>query len=251
MTQDTLEICAGDVASVFAAYAAGATGVEMCAALPLGGLTPPESTLGMTRGLDGMYRNVLIRPRPGDFLYSDLEFAQMEADVRSREVAAADGIVTGMLTADGRVDTRRCARLMDLAPCKQYTFHRGFDMVRDPERALEEIIALGFNRILTSGCAPTAEAGIPLLRRLNDRAKGRIIIMAGGGVTPGNITRIKSQTGISAFHASASESIQSRMTFRNMATHMSRESADEYSYSSTSPVRARELGALLGLTPRN
>lgn len=227
-----LEICAGDVASVFAAHRAGATGVEICTGLAMGGLTPPASMLDMTQGLEGMYRHVLLRPRAGDFLYSSLEFTQMLEDARSCAVQRCDGLVVGILDRHGNVDKARCAELIAQLPGREHTFHRAFDMVSNPEQALEDIIELGFARVLTSGCSPSAAEGVQLLGRLVRQAAGRIKIMAGGGVRPQVIPLLK-QAGIECFHASASHRVESGMEWRNQATKMSAESLDEYGFATT------------------
>lgn len=240
--QPEVEICAGDEQSVFAAFSGGATRVEMCTGLSVGGLTPPASMLEDTKMLSpAMKRHVLIRPRPGDFLYSEREFMQMLTDVRSAAIQEADGIVFGILDADGNVDIRRCRAIIENCGDRSYTFHRAFDMTRDPFRALEEIIACGFDRILTSGCAPTAEEGIPMLRKLREQAGERIIIMAGGGINSSNAGKIMEETGIISLHASASEKVESKMRYRNNATKMSRESMDEYSYTTSSEEKVRLL----------
>ncbi len=246
-----LEICAGDTESVMQAFFGGATRVEMCSALPIGGLTPADSQMTLTRQVSpAMKRNVLIRPRPGDFLYSESEFMSMVADMKSAAIAEADGFVIGMLTPGGSVDKERTALLMrsvspDLRSNKTFTFHRAFDMTSDPFQALEDIIELGFDRILTSGCASSAEAGIPLLRRLNEQAAGRIIIMAGGGINAGNARRIMEETGIRSLHASCSETVKSKMQFRNTAASMGGGSDDEYSWKTTSRKKVEDLAKVV------
>lgn len=236
-TKPELEICAGDLNSIRAACLGGADRVEICCALLLGGLTPPPSSLTLSEPFaDRIRRHVLVRPRPGDFLYTEEEMQCMESDIADRSLARADGFVIGILRADGSIDTERTARLMRRASAigaKSFTFHRAFDMTADPSRALEDIIALGFDRVLTSGCAPTAEKGIDMLRRLNRQGAGRITIMAGGGINAGNLRRIASETGITSFHASCSVSIPSGMTFRNDSTRMGAGSDDEYSSTSS------------------
>lgn len=234
-----LEICAGDRESVETALAGGATRVEICSALPIGGLTPPQSSLSLTDNLQGnIVRHVLLRPRPGDFLYNEQEICDMEADLDTPAFRAADGYVLGCLKPDGTVDCALSERLMLKAvqgaeDKKSFTFHRAFDMVSDPFKALEDIIALGFDRILTSGCASAAVEGIPLLRELNRRAAGRIIIMAGGGVNAANAARIMEETGVRSLHASCSAPKYSKMLFHNTKTNMGSASADEYAYTTT------------------
>ncbi len=184
MTKPELEICAGDLRSIRAAVLGGADRVEICSALPLGGLTPQASSLLLSEPFaDRLRRHVLLRPRPGDFLYTEDEMLCMEADLSEPSLARADGFVIGVLRSDGSVDIERTSRLMRRGAAfgaKSFTFHRAFDMTADPFRALEDIIALGFDRVLTSGCAPSAEQGMEMLRCLNEQAAGRITIMAGG-----------------------------------------------------------------------
>lgn len=238
-----LEICAGDLQSVEAARRGGADRVEICCALPLGGLTPPLSSVSLSeRVAPGIARHVLLRPRPGDFLYDDCEMECMEADMAAGAFARADGFVIGVLRADGTVDMERTSRLMRAASArgaKSFTFHRAFDMVSDPRQALEDIISLGFDRVLTSGCAPTAPEGVEMLRILHEQGAGRIRVMAGGGINAGNVRQIAEQTGITSFHASCSVRTESRMVFRNARTRMGAGSADEYS-SVTSGLRLVE-----------
>ena len=249
--QPELEICTGDYDSIMKAFFGGATRVEICSALPIGGLTPPESMLTRTATLSpAMKRNVLIRPRPGDFLYSDTEFLSMVEDMRSPGIAAADGYVIGILKADGNIDKERTALLMRCVSEKDrknktFTFHRAFDITSDPCQALEDIIELGFDRILTSGCAASAEEGIPMLRRLHEQAAGRIIIMAGGGINASNARRIMEETGIMSLHASCSEIVRSNMQFRNASVSMGASSDDEYSWKTSSSEKIAELSRIV------
>ena len=246
-----LEVCTGDYDSIMAAFLGGATRVEICAALPIGGLTPTAAVMEMTRHVaPAMKRHVLIRPRPGDFLYTDNEFMTMVAEMRSPGIMAADGYVIGILDADGNVDKERTALLMkcvgeNATDCegnrKSFTFHRAFDMTSDPFQALEDIIELGFDRILTSGCAATAEAGIPMLRRLNEQAAGRIVIMAGGGVNAANVRKIMEETGVMSLHGSCSGRVESGMRFRNESASMGAGSDDEYSWNTTSRDKVEAL----------
>lgn len=245
MQKPELEICAGDLRSISAAALGGADRVEICCALPLGGLTPQASSLSLSEPFaDRLRRHVLLRPRPGDFLYTEEEMLCMEADLSEPSLARADGFVIGVLRADGSVDTERTSRLMRCGAAfgaKSFTFHRAFDMTADPFRALEDIIALGFDRVLTSGCAASAEEGIEMLRRLNEQGAGRITIMAGGGINPGNLRRIAAETGITSFHASCSVRIPSGMSYRNDATRMGAGSDDEYSSTSSDRTLVERL----------
>lgn len=233
-----LEICTGDIRSIQAAVLANADRVEICCALPLGGLTPQVSVMKLSEQFSSQIRrHLLIRPRQGDFLYDDDEMELMKADIADPSFARADGFVIGALRPDGSIDTKRVAELIRCASVhgdKSFTFHRAFDMCADPFRALEDIIELGFDRLLTSGCAPSAAEGIDTLRRLNEQADGRIRIMAGGGINAENARKIAEHTGITSFHASCSTRIESRMIFRNQSTHMAAGSSDEYTYPSSS-----------------
>lgn len=199
-----LEVCAGNLASVEAAVQGGAERIELCSALSLDGLTPSMGIVQHVRErFPGLKVHVLIRLREGNFVYND-----HEVDVMARDIEAvlpwADGIVCGALNADGHIDLPAMRSLVAAAQGKPFTFHRAFDVCRDPFTALEQIIDLGCSRILTSGQQPSATQGIDLLRRLNERAAGRIIIMPGGGVNPGNACHILDCTGCHEIHASCS-----------------------------------------------
>ena len=197
-----VEICAGDIQSAQAAVLGGAQRIELCSALPLDGLTPSAGLIQAARSLEGIKLHVLIRPREGDFVYDATETEIMLHDISLAKQLGADGVVIGALTPDGDIDIPTCRRLIAAAEGMQVTFHRAFDRCADPHRALEEIIALGCSRLLTSGQAPTAEAGIPLLRELVHQANGRIIIMPGAGVTPADARRILDETGATEIHGS-------------------------------------------------
>lgn len=197
-----LEVCAGDLASAQAAAQGGAHRIELCSALHLDGLTPSAETIEAARRIEGLKLHVLIRPREGDFVYDDAETCTMLRDIRLAHQLGADGVVIGALTREGDIDIPLCRRLVEAAQGMQITFHRAFDRARNPLQALEQIIALGCTRLLTSGQAPTAEAGIPLLRQLVLQANGRIIIMPGAGVTPANARRILDLTGATEIHGS-------------------------------------------------
>ena len=204
-----------------AAQAGGADRVELCAGIPEGGTTPSYGDIALAREvLTGTRLHVIIRPRGGDFLYSPLEQRIMLKDIEMAQRLGADGVVFGSLTADGNVDIPLMERLMEAAQGMSVTFHRAFDVCRDPYTALEDIIRLGCDRLLTSGQQPTAEQGIPLLRKLQEQAAGRITLLAGCGVNEQNIARIARETGIHEFHFSARESVESGMGYRNEAISM-------------------------------
>lgn len=236
-----LEICAGSVESAIAARNGGAQRIELCAALEIGGVTPSAGLIAEARKVDGLTLNVIIRPRGGDFLYDEHEVACMEQDIRICRELGADGVVIGALTADGDIDTALCRRLIAAAGDMSVTFHRAFDMCRDPKAALEELITIGCDRVLTSGQAATAQAGIPLLKELVEQADGRIIIMPGCGVNSDNAARILQATGAVEIHASARKSVGSGMKFRHSGVSMGNPDSDEYARKETDVNEVRTI----------
>lgn len=196
-----LEVCCGDIESVRAAKEGGAQRVELCQALELDGLTPSEAMMEEAIGM-GIPVQVLVRPREGDFVYDKDEVEGMSRDIRLAKRLGANGVVIGALKPDGSIDEDIIRRLVGEAEGLSITFHRAFDVCTHPEEALEQIISLGCHRLLTSGQAPTAEQGIPLLKRLVRQSSGRIIIMPGAGVNVDNARRILSETGASEIHGS-------------------------------------------------
>lgn len=209
------EICANSVASCLAAQEGGAHRVELCAGIPEGGTTPSYGMIRSARESISIGLNVIIRPRGGDFLYSEEELREMVYDIRTARNLGADGLVFGCLTPDGDVDMEAMKLLMEAAGDTPVTFHRAFDHSADPFKALEDIISLGCARILTSGCKPTALEGATLLAGLVEKAGDRIIIMPGCGVREDNIAEIARGTGAREFHFSAREPVESGMIFRN------------------------------------
>ena len=236
-----LEICAGSVESAVAARDGGAQRIELCAALEVGGVTPSAGLIAEARKIDGLTLNVIIRPRGGDFLYNEYETACMEQDIRTCKQLGVDGVVIGALTPDGDIDTVLCKRLIAAANGMSITFHRAFDMCRDPKKALEELIAMGCDRVLTSGQAATAEAGIPLLKELVQQAGRRIIIMPGCGVNSNNAAAILSATGATEIHASARKSVGSGMKFRHSGVSMGNTENDEYARKETCKNEVKKI----------
>lgn len=213
------ELCAYTLAACESARRTGVTRVELCASPWEGGTTPSAAAIRMARSVGDFELSVMIRPRGGDFCYTELEFRQMIEEIRFARTVGVDGMVFGVLTADGAVDAARCAALVAEAGPLEVTFHRAFDMVRDPDEALEALVAAGCRRILTSGGAPTAAGGAETLRRLVARAAGRIEVMAGSGVNPGNARQL-AQLGVDALHFSARTLRPSSMRWRNEALSM-------------------------------
>lgn len=211
-----IEVCANSVESALNAQNAGADRVELCAGMPEGGTTPSIGQIMMARELLTRTKlHVIIRPRGGDFLYTDLEVQTMIKDIQAAKELQVDGIVIGCLTANGDVDVKQMEHLMREADGLSVTFHRAFDMCRNPHQTLQEIIALGCDRILTSGQQPTAVQGIPMLKQLQMEADEHIIIMPGCGINPSNIQQIANETGTKEFHLSGRTNVNSRMRFRN------------------------------------
>jgi copper homeostasis protein len=216
------EICIDSIAGVRAAAEAGAARVELCASLIEGGITP---SIGMVRQAvaiaDGRLKvHVIIRPRGGDFLYSADEFAVMRDDVAAAKAAGAAGIVIGLLDAEAVIDEARSAALIALARPLSVTFHRAFDVARDPFASLDALIHLGVDRLLTSGQEPGVVEGAPLIRRLIAHAADRIVIMPGGNITPRNAARVAVDTGAQEFHFAAFAPEASGMRWRNEAVFM-------------------------------
>ncbi|MBR6948469.1 MAG: copper homeostasis protein CutC [Muribaculaceae bacterium] len=233
-----VEVCANGVESCLAAQQGGADRVELCAGIPDGGTTPSYGEIKVARRvLTTTHLHVIIRPRGGDFLYSDLEVERMAADIAVCRDLGVDGVVFGCLKADGTIDVEKNRYLMECSQGMSVTMHRAFDRAADPEQALEQIIALGFNRILTSGQQPKAIQGVDLLARLNRQAAGRIILMAGSGVTEQNIKEIRDVTGLNEFHFSGRESVPSAMQYVNPNLYMGRPGTNEASLDYTTSRR--------------
>jgi copper homeostasis protein len=208
------EICVDSVAGVRAARIAGAARVELCAGLLEGGTTPSRGMIRRARQVAGIRLHVIIRPRGGDFLFDDDEFATMEADIETAKAEGADGVVIGQLTADGLIDERRTRELIARARPLAVTFHRAFDMTPQPYDALESLIALGVDRVLTSGQESSVLEGLALITALVERAGQRIIVMPGGGITARNVHTIVAAAKPREIHFAALELEAGGMRFR-------------------------------------
>ena len=207
-------------AGAFAAERGGADRVELCDNLLEGGTTPSAGCIKVTRRGLKIGLQVIIRPRGGDFLYTADELEVMREDIRIAKDLGADGLALGCLTSEGDVDRDRMRELITLARPLNVTFHRAFDLCRDPRQALEDLIALGADRVLTSGQEATCVEGLDLIAELQKQTAGRIIVMPGGGITPRNVKRIVSGTGVSEVHLSARRTIESGMAYRNSRVFM-------------------------------
>lgn len=210
-----IEICANSAQSCVEAEVGGASRVELCAGIPEGGTTPSYGEIMTAKQLTSQIDiNVIIRPRGGDFLYTNAEVNSMLLDIHLCKQLGVHGVVFGCLTKEGDIDVPLMKKLIDAAKPLSVTCHRAFDVCRDPFKALEQLIELGCDRILTSGQQSDAFKGIPLIKKLVEKAAGRIIIMPGCGVRDTNIDQIERETGAVEFHTSARSVIQSQMEYR-------------------------------------
>lgn len=212
-----LEIIGFNIESCITAQAAGANRIELCDNAAEGGTTASYGFIKAAREALQIELYPIIRPRGGDFLYSDAEFEIMKTDVQLCKELSCDGVVIGILNKDGSIDKKRCSKLISLAYPLGITFHRAFDRCNDPLKALEDIIDIGCERILTSGQQPTAIEGMDLIKQLVKQADERIIIMPGSGVRSDNIKEIAVQTGAKEFHSSAKKMLASSMQYINSA----------------------------------
>lgn len=200
----TLEICSTSVLSTRNAESAGAHRIELCTELAVGGITPSYGFIKQTLNATKLPVFVLIRPRSGNFTYSEEEFEIMKADILQCKNIGCAGIVSGVLNKDNTLDIERTKTLIELSKPLPFTFHRAFDWVENPLKTLEQLIELGASRILTSGQQPSAEKGLDLLIHLKEKANSRITILPGGGIHPENAILFK-QNGFQEIHASASD----------------------------------------------
>ena len=238
------EICANSVESCLAAQEGGADRVELCAGIPEGGTTPSYGEIKLARKLLTKTKlHVIIRPRGGDFLYTPLELERMEEDIRICRELGVDGVVFGCLTEEGEIDREVNRRLVEQARPMSVTFHRAFDRTADPMKALEDIISLGCNRILTSGQQPKAIDGTSLLAQLEKKLKEYplppIQLLAGSGVNEENIRQIFDATGIHEYHFSARVNVVSKMKHYNHEVYMGAKGADESNSLVTSAEKVR------------
>lgn len=241
-----LEVAVATARSAATAESAGAARVELCASLIEGGVTPSLGLLQTVRRTVKFPIHVLIRPRGGDFLFDAAEIDAMLADIRLVREAGADGVVVGALDPEGNIDAALTALLIEVAQPLDVTFHRAFDLARDPAAALETLIALGVDRVLTSGQAPTALEGIGTIRALVGQAAGRIAIMAGGSVTPEAAARLVAETGVQEIHVGGGGSVESAMTFRREGVFMGKAyQPDEYRRAEADAGKIRALARAL------
>jgi copper homeostasis protein len=208
----TLEIVCTSVGCAVQAEAGGADRIELCAAIELGGLTPPVGMVMEVRERCKFPIMAMLRPRTGGFYYSDLEFLNMRRDLDRFLELGIDGVVFGILLPDGRIDGERCGQLVEQAAGAETVCHRAFDVTPDPKAALEDLIEVGFSRVLTSGQQPTAVEGADLIRELLAQAAGRIEILPGCGIRAENVRDLVASTGVSQVHLSAFQSVPDSST---------------------------------------
>jgi copper homeostasis protein len=236
-----IEVCADSVESAIAAQRGGANRVELCAGLMEGGTTPSAGAIEMVRRKLNIALHVIIRPRAGDFLYSETDFEVMKMDIALAKRLGADGVAIGILTQEGGIDIERTKELLDMARPLGVTFHRAFDMSRDPVASLDDLIALGVDRVLTSGQEASVIEGLSVVSQLVRLAAGRIAVMAGGGLTQHNVKAIVS-AGVRELHFTGRTNVESIMTYRNLRVSMSSGVRPaEYSHLVTDSERVRSM----------
>ena len=233
-----IEIATSDFVTTKSAVEGGADRIELCANLAEGGTTPSFSTIKKCREAFSVQLYPIIRPRGGDFLYTEDEYEIMLEDIKLCKQLGCDGVVIGLLNIDGSIDIARTAKLVEAAYPLGVTFHRAFDRCKDPFDALEQLVEIGCERILTSGQQPTVNEGVELIAELNKAADNRIIIMPGSGLRADNIKMMAEKTGCTEFHSSLRGKEKSKMSF----VHPSfKDSAEGYTNNSINPDEVKAL----------
>ena len=244
MDRPLIEVCVDSMESVREAIDGGADRLELCANLIIGGTTPSLYLIREAAAL-GVPVNVLIRPRFGDFLFTEDEKREQLEQITQLRAMGASGAVVGALLADGSLDVEFLRDCREAADGLSLTLHRAFDVCRNAEEALEQAIELGFDTILTSGQKATAVQGMEMLACLAEQAGKRIVIMPGGGVNAGNIALLHAATGARAFHLSAKKTVESGMTFRRAGVPMGLEITSEFERFVTDACQVRACRAAL------
>ena len=245
MGKYVLEVCADCVESAIAAEKGGADRIELCSNLVIGGVTPGQALFKLVRKYTDIRVRVLLRPRYGDYCYNDYEFEQLKEEVQMYRELGASGVVVGMLNPDGTLDTGRMLELVKAAGNMDVALHRCFDVCADPYKAREEAVSMGMKTILTSGQKATGWDGRDLLARLQEKSAGRIEILAAGGIQAGVIERLVPSSGITSYHMSGKQEVESAMQFRMEGASMGLPERNEYVLWKTSEEAVRQAAAVL------
>lgn len=243
MTAPLIEICTDGPEGCVAAEQGGADRIELCSALPLGGLTPGPGTLELARRATGLPIMAMARPRAGDFCYTAAELDVLAADIAAAGEAGMDGVVLGVLRPDGTVDAEAVARLVEVARPMQVVFHRALDVSRDPLEALDVLLDLGVDRVLSSGAMPSVPEGLETLAAMVARAGERLTVMPGGGVREHNIAEVLAATGAREVHVTAGVLGDSPMVHRRPDIPMA--SADPPGEYDRKPTTVERVAALV------
>lgn len=245
--QVRIEVCVDSVASAMAAQQGGAHRVELCSDLIEGGITPSAGLIEVVRSRISIGVQVIIRPRGGDFCYTPEEVEIMRRDIAVAKNLGANGVVFGLLDAEGHVDVKNTRELVELARPLNVTFHRAFDMSADLFRALEDVCSTGADRLLTSGGEQKCLQGADTIARLAAAARGRIIIMAGGGIGHHDAAAIIKRTGVREIHVGLSTPVPSPMRYRNLKLSMGKVAGREYERVQVLEEHVRNLHSTLSL----
>ena len=246
MKNSLLEICCYSVQSAINAENAGADRIELCAGVHEGGTTPSAACIQLVKELVKIPVFVIIRPRGADFCYSDVEFECMLKDIEFCKTLGVDGIVSGVLLPDGEIDSIRTKQLLNASGSMSFTFHRAFDMVKDHVKALDQLIELGVDRILTSGGEQTAVKGCETIKTLTEKAADRLIIMPGSGILESNIQQLKNITRAKEFHCSSKVLVKGKMEYKNPKIAMGgEESVPEFEYFEADCNKIRKIVSIL------
>jgi len=240
-----VEICANSYQSAINAELGGAHRLELCSNLSVGGTTPSPATIELTSKNVSLELFVLIRPRGGDFFYSDHEFELMKENIRFCKSAGVAGIVSGVLDSDGAIDQKRTETLIALARPMTFTFHRAFDRLKNPISALEQLIEMGVDRVLTSGQQQRAIEGIGLLEQLVKTAADRIHILAGSGINVDNAMEIIKKTGVQEIHFSAKKIVKSKINQSESTVRFSADGDAELNYFETNVATVKQVMELM------
>ena len=235
-----LETCVDCVESALAAEKGGASRVELCSDLVIGGVSPSLPLFRQIRKYTNLKIRVLLRPRYGDYCFSSYECDEMKEEVEMFRDEGADGVVVGALNSDGTLNTTELSRLKKAAGNMEIALHRAFDVCLDPINGLEEMIDLGYDTILTSGQEPTAWEGRDMLKTLHEKSRGRIEILAAGGICRDVIEKLVPYTGISSYHMSGKIEVDSALTYRRPGASMGLPERDEYKLLRTDSSRVRD-----------